>query len=93
MPNVEIRKNADGVVRKYVDPYPWGEGSDYLWSDGNYGCDCNRYLFFMRAAGEDEGELIADRCGDDGYSVRITDDAGAVLYEDDDWSRVPRQTV
>lgn len=82
---VHIRRNADGEVRQYVDKYPWDSGSEYMWADGNYSCDCNRYLFFMRAAGEDEGKLIDDRCGDDGYSVRITDEAGNLLYEDDGW--------
>jgi hypothetical protein len=85
MPVIEIRRNSDGVVRSYFDSYEWQ--GDYMWTDGNYSCDCNRYLFFMRAAGEDEGDLIADRCGDGGYSVRITDARGNVLYEDDDWAQ------
>ena len=84
MPNVEIRRNSDGVVRTYIDKFPWD--GDFIWADGNYACDCNRYLFFMRAGGEDEGDLIDDRCGDDGYSVRITDDAGKLLFEDDGWA-------
>lgn len=27
----------------------WQEYSDYLWTDGNYGCDCNRSIFFGEA--------------------------------------------
>lgn len=84
MPLVEIRRNVDGKMGIYEDKYPWGLGSDFMWADGNYSCDCNRYLFFMRAIGEDEGKLIDDRCSDGAYSVRITDQ-GKVLYQDGEW--------
>jgi hypothetical protein len=45
-----------------------GGGTMWLWTDGNFCCDCNRYLFFQRAANKDE---IDDdcRCGDSAYSV------------------------
>lgn len=80
MPTVEIRRNSDGVVRKYQDEYEWH--GDYIWADGNYSCDCNRYLFFQRVAKEPEGDC---ECGDGAYSVRITDKDGKLLYQDDTW--------
>lgn len=50
------------------------EISDYLWSEGNYACDCNRGLFFSGESGE---------CGESRYTVRITDKlTGDLLYED-----------
>lgn len=84
--NVHIGRNSDGEVRiQYWPEYGWDEtGSDYIWADGNYACDCNRYLFFERAGGAepnwDEGS-----CGDAAYSVRIYDLAEALLYADDGW--------
>lgn len=27
----------------------WEDGSDFWWSEGNYGCDCNRHLEFQEA--------------------------------------------
>ena len=26
---------------------------EYQWTDGNYECDCNRHLFFLRAGNEE----------------------------------------
>lgn len=76
---LEIRRNADGEVRSEVQtPQEWHE---YIWQDGNYACDCNRELFFCRMSDEDEPE--ARRCGDERYSVRITDSAtGTVLLDE-----------
>lgn len=57
---------------------------DYMWSDGNYACDCNRYLFFCRAIGAPEEDNRP--CGDTRYAVQIKDRAtGSVIYEDDRW--------
>ncbi len=83
--NVHIRRNADGVERIYPFPeYGWDtDGSDYMWADGNYSCDCNRHIFFCNAGGEPEG--AQSECGDTRYSVRIFDMAGNRLYADDDW--------
>lgn len=89
---VYIRNNVSGEVRlnrSWMGDEPhmqWEDGDDFLWSDGNYGCDCNRAHFFGRAA--EGGDFDAEcGCGDFRYSVRITDLAGALLYEDDDWNR------
>lgn len=84
--NVHVRRNVDGVVRVYPFPeYGWDtDGSDYMWADGNYSCDCNRHLFFERAAGK-EPEWNEGKCGDDAYSVRIFDMTGKRLYADENW--------
>lgn len=84
---VYIRRNSDGVVRDYKDDWPWeksNSGVEYQWADGNYSCDCNRKLFFCRAANEPEEDI---ECGDSAYDVRITDDAGKEIYADDRWSK------
>lgn len=78
---LEVRRNFDQVVRR--DPKPWDFFGEFIWSDGNYACDCNRALFFSRAAGEADLEC---GCGSSAFSVRlIAVDDGEVLYEEDDW--------
>ena len=80
---VYIRNNMTGEVRKHDDEV-WWDGdypSDYMWSEGNYSCDCNRYLFFQRAKGESEDNV--PHCGENMYSVNIVNPKnGASLYCD-----------
>ncbi len=82
MLHIEILRTADGALRAYDEPGEWNLVRDFQWGDGNYACDCNRGLFFARAGG-DEREDVS--CGMKAYLVRITDDAGTVVYEDEDW--------
>lgn len=80
---LEIRRNADGVIRR--DPKPHDYYGDFIWCEGNFACDCNRYLFWCRAADESEAEdedAPEHRCGHERYSVRLTAEDGRVLYED-----------
>src|SRR5690349_4077922 len=81
---LEIRRNSDGQVRASKEP--WDYYGDFIWSEGNFSCDCNRYLFWCRAGddSEDEDDEDAGRCGDERFSVRLKDEAGNVLYEDFD---------
>jgi hypothetical protein len=85
---IHIRRNSDGKIvdlpwRSYWPEHPpWGDSDEYIWSDGNYGCDCNREIFWCRATGEDD---TGRGCGESAYSIRITDPQGEVLYQDDDW--------
>ena len=81
---IEIRRNADNEFCRYVESYNDPDVLDYMWSDGNYGCDCNRALFFARYRGEEELDF---ECGEGAYSVRITDGLGKVIYQDPDWSQ------
>jgi hypothetical protein len=84
--DVHIRRVADGLVRVYspIDWGWWNDGSDYQWGvDGNFGCDCNRYLFFQRAADEEEADERP--CSERRYRVRILERAtGRVLFSDDE---------
>lgn len=92
---VSIRNNATGEVRSYeeLDTYdswtpqpPMDEPTGaFMWSEGNYACDCNRALFFAHTGGEDEPE---HPCGEGAYSVRITrPQTGEELYADKDWDK------
>jgi len=46
---VALRDNETGEIRIHEEPvYDYDE---HLWSEGNYSCDCNRFIFFNRAVG------------------------------------------
>lgn len=66
--HVAIRNNTTGEERLYRHDMAWDDdgSSMYQWTDGNYGCDCNRELFWHRAVG-DEAEEFA--CGTEVFSA------------------------
>ena len=84
---VRITKNDTGEVREYVDP----DGSEtvpFMWSEGNYTCDCNREIFFKRARNEDV-DLDAQNCSYGRYSVEILDpESNEVIYADRETKRM-----
>lgn len=63
---VLIRRNSDGLVRRREMKWDWKDSDYYWWTEGNFGCDCNRHLEFQRAADEDED---GDDCGETRYTV------------------------
>lgn len=65
--DVEIRRVADGLVRRYHMDHPWHSSSMFWWTEGNGGCDCNRMMDFQRAGGEDD--TLPHPCGDTAYQV------------------------
>lgn len=76
--NLEIRRNADGVIA--TDVWPRWEHGTSCWEDGNFACDCNRGDFFNHAQGAADSD---EACGSDRYSVRLSDaDTGAILYDE-----------
>lgn len=78
---VHLRRNSDGLVRQIRRDGNWtGEdGHEFLWTEGNYSCDCNRHLFFARAAG-DEPAWDDLECGQSAYTiVKVTNDAGETI--------------
>lgn len=60
---IEIKNNHTGEIRKCKFPEPDDEFSEFLWSEGNYACDCNRHLFFT------DHEDSSFPCGDEVYSI------------------------
>lgn len=53
---VHLRDKSTGKTGVYYEKYPDGydlKDIDFMWSKGNYACDCNRSLFLYRARGED----------------------------------------
>lgn len=84
--HVNICKQSDGVTRVYkTDGLLDDDGEHlhtYIWEEGNYSCDCNRYLFYQRAHGEEERDEDCT-CGDGGYVVWIVNPAtGDIVYDE-----------
>ncbi len=53
---------------------------EYMWTEGNYSCDCNRRLFMCRALGEPEP--ARDECGDSIRLERLTLDGVEVMLSE-----------
>ena len=65
-----ITYTPTGETRIYEDDgdYDW----EWMWTEGNYGCDCNRFLFFERAGGNNPDLDDCPSCGDNNlYTVEF----------------------
>ena len=79
MYTVTITDTTTGISRIHRVEHHWEESSEYLWSEGNFSCDCNRGNFFTDAGGEERGNVP---CGDSRYRVVISDGTGDILYNE-----------
>jgi hypothetical protein len=77
-----IRCNATGEVRCFSNTAVLDEDHEpepvWHWTEGNYGCDCNRHIFFRRAGGEEPDP--DHRCGHDAFSVNLENPATGEIY-------------
>jgi hypothetical protein len=80
--SVTIIRNSDGERATISHDGDWDEGAEFIWSEGNYSCDCNRAIFFARERDEPDpwppcecGKVPAEckcqhpPCGDTLFSV------------------------
>lgn len=79
-----IRCNATGEIRERESCIYWWHRDDgphtFIWSDGNFSCDCSRAQFFAAAAGEPDPNIS---CSDGLFSVRLTNwKTGEVFYDE-----------
>ncbi len=72
---ITITDTVTGKTAELLEP----DFSEFQWTDGNYGCDCNRGIFFDRAL-DQEQEFESYECGSGRYKIRVTDDDGAEVY-------------
>lgn len=81
---IRITRNRDKKQAKIEFEHAWPRdeecATEYLWTDGNYGCDCTRRIFFN----EHNGLATPDnaRCGSGGFSITVFDENGNVLYDE-----------
>lgn len=67
---ITLKKNSTGEVVSFTDEYCDGPDDAWMWTDGNYCCDCNRFLFFERAKGRDPDLYDEEcECGDTEYTL------------------------
>tara|TARA_R110000868_G_scaffold13885_2_gene64485 strand:- start:185 stop:454 length:270 start_codon:yes stop_codon:yes gene_type:complete len=65
---VVLQRVSDGEQRTVVDEdSEYADGAEFWWTEGNGGCDCNRGLYFERAAGRDPDNRMP--CGDVAYRL------------------------
>jgi hypothetical protein len=84
---VNLRRNWDGAVRTLKEKVPeaneYGDGPAlllFMWTEGNYGCDCNRHLFFERVVDPTfDGDM---RCDDKEYACNIVMPDGSSLLKE-----------
>lgn len=76
-----ITDRLTGVSKTAAFDEDWDGLSEFDWGDNNRSCDCNRSIYFENAGGTFAEDDDPD-CGDWRFLVRITDENGALLYED-----------
>ena len=77
MYTVNIRDRTTGFVRPHEVEFDWDDNQKWLWTEGNFGCDCNRRIFF----GDDRDDVA---CTEMYFDIRVVDRAGHVVY--DEWN-------
>lgn len=56
--------------------------SYFMWKDGNWSCDCNRHLFWLRAQNLEESKDHIS-CGDSRFLARATRlDTGVIVFDE-----------
>lgn len=87
---VQLTDTTTGLTRTLPLPNTglWSESAlhpRWNWEHGNYSCNCNREIFFLRAGGEvlPDEELLT--CSGDGrYTVKIVVDGNVVFCDDEE---------
>jgi hypothetical protein len=72
----EVSSRQTGVVQEEGE---W-EDNRFWWTEGNFGCDCNRYLEFERAGGGNP-ELDSAECSGGKYLIRVEVNGATVFDE------------
>jgi hypothetical protein len=75
---VEIEETSSKQVARCLKEYDNIWHALYEFSDGNYGCDCNRAVFFAAVLGLPVNYYVP--CGEGKYLVRLLDKTGTVMF-------------
>jgi len=77
---IMLTDRTTGETRHVETTPEWeSDATDFLWTDGNQSCDCNRGQSFAMAAGEKDPNIP---CGDGRFFLRVEKDDGEVVYND-----------
>lgn len=89
---IQIRCIETGETVRHYDAYDFEQDERhtppeavvfYMWFEGNYSCDCNRYLFFQRASGFAEDDIDDHPCGEDKFTIDWIVFDGRCIYPND----------
>lgn len=88
---LRLKKNSTGEIRCYewtINDAEWDDGQAHYFTEGNFGCDCNRRLMFEFWAVEKKTppeEFDRYTCGHVAYTIiDVTLPDGSVLPVDGD---------
>jgi hypothetical protein len=71
-----LKHVPSGEEREIHEDGLWDDIADYMWTEGNYSCDCNRALFFYNCGPESDDRA----CGDSEFMLpRVVLADGTVL--------------
>lgn len=76
-PATGVRIDCDDL---YLTPSE-NPDSIWIWTDGNYACDCNKRVFMARAGALGYSDDEDTDCGDTIVLEKIVADDGRVLYQ------------
>jgi hypothetical protein len=82
---VLIRRNSDRQERwQTMSNLDWDDHSVFWWTEGNFGCDCNRHMQFQRAG--DEPIETDHACSESAYSVikAVLPDGTEIAIDEDE---------
>lgn len=83
---VQFTENFEVHDDSKQDWSDWPCTVEFLWADGNYSCNCNRFLFFERALGSSEDEIRAKDPGETG-------DCGSYEKYRVNWIKIGEKTI
>ncbi len=69
---MRLQDTQTGVIVEVEAKYTCADHEDlgeFMWTDGNYSCDCNRALFHARARGVPDPSETDLVCGDTRYKL------------------------
>ena len=71
-----IKNNQTGEIgsiemEQIFDMFDIDEPSAYIWRTGNYSCDCNRHILWLRAKGQDIEGATELKCSEGKFSVNL----------------------
>ena len=90
---IHIKEVSTGTVVSFLDNVScehqgWSQpefsetSNPYIWSEGNFSCDCNRYIFFQRELGREEQDSGLE-CGETRFRVNIENPiTGEMIYRE-----------
>lgn len=79
MYQVLLRNNETKQQKLVSVDTDWHDSAEFLWTEGNYSCDCNRHLFFT------DWDGTHCECGEDKYTaVHAILDDGSIIPLDED---------